>query len=346
MKNQKKPSRFALSLMYSALVFIILAITMIIVSFVFVVLVRFGVFENIFALSMSNIILLLGLTSVIIGTLITFITSKIPLHPINSIINTMDSLASGDYTARIHLGNFPVSRELEESINTMAQELENTEMLRSDFINNFSHEFKTPIVSIAGFANLLRNKDIPEDKQKEYLAVIEDESLRLAKMATDVLNLTKIENQNILTNVSDFNLSEQLRTCVLMLEDKWSKKELDIEILMDELTVSGNEEMLKQVWLNIIDNAVKFTPQGGTLRISARQNGNVTAVTVFNSGSFIKEEDRRKIFSKFYQSDKSHSGQGNGIGLATVKKVVELHKGTVEARSDETGTEFEVRLLQ
>lgn len=344
MNDQKKPGRIALSIVYSVLVFLILAVTMLIVAVVFVVLVQLGVFENILMLSMSNMILLLALTSVVIGTIITVVTRNIPLHPINNIINTMNTLASGDYSARIRLGKFPVAKELEDSINTMAQELEHTEKLRSDFINNFSHEFKTPIVSIAGFANLLRTEDIPEDKQKEYLEVIEDEAHRLAKMATDVLNLTKIENQIILTNVTDFNLSEQLRTCVLMLEDKWLKKELDIEILFDEYTVNGNEELLKQVWINIIDNAIKFTPEGGMLKISASQTDTETKVSVFNTGSYIRKEDYVRIFSKFYQADTSHSGEGNGIGLATVKTIIQLHKGKIDVNSDDSGTEFVVTL--
>lgn len=149
----------------------------------------------------------------------------------------------------------------------MAEELENTQMLRSDFINNFSHEFKTPIVSIAGFAKLLRRGNLTDAQKEEYLAIIEEESLRLAAMATNVMNLTKVENQTILTDLTTFNLSEQIRACVLLLEEKWSRKELDLDLEFPEYTIRANEELLKQVWINLLDNAIKYSPNYGEIGV-------------------------------------------------------------------------------
>ena len=160
-------------------------------------------------------------------------------------------------------------------------------MLRSDFINNFSHEFKTPIVSIAGFAKLLRRGNLTEEQRAEYLSVIEEESLRLSALANNVLSLTRVENQTILTDISEFNLSEQIRGAVLLLADKWTAKDLNIDLGFDECLVCANYELLKQVWINLLDNAVKFSPQNGTVTVEMTETDRSVTVTVTNSGRDI-----------------------------------------------------------
>jgi signal transduction histidine kinase len=260
----------------------------------------------------------------------------------------MNRLADGDYQARLEyrgkLGRLPVVREIADSFNKMAAELENTELLRSDFINNFSHEFKTPIVSIAGFAKLLKKGTLTEEQRLLYLDAIEEESLRLSCMATNVLNLNKVESQSILTDLSRFNLSEQIRSVVLLTEEKWVEKNLDLQPEFDEYAIEANEEMLKQVWINLLDNAVKFTPRCGTVGISIREESDSIAVTVRNTGKEIPAEARDKIFHKFYQGEESHTHEGNGIGLAIVKRVVDLHGGAVTVESENGLTAFTVTL--
>ena len=264
------------------------------------------------------------------------------------LIQQINRLAAGDYSARLRFGrafsSLPGMISLAESFNKMATELQSTEMLRHDFINNFSHEFKTPIVSIAGFAKLLRRGGLTEPQKEEYLAIIEEESLRLADMATNVLNLTKIENQTILTNVSSVDLSEQIRACILLLESKWTAKNIGFRIDFDEFEITANEELLKHVWINLLDNAIKFSPDSGIIEITIVRDGRYISVRITNNGEKIPGEALGKIFKKFYQADESHSSQGNGIGLAVVKKVVELHKGTVAAESSDSITAFTVKL--
>ena len=229
-KSDEHKQRFTLTLLFSFVVFIILVITIAIVNIIVIILARFDFFtSNPFDLSVIDFVLvLITIASLAIGTLISVLLGKIPLKPFNTMINGLNRLAKGDYKTRIKFGKLlrhhPAMNELTNSFNKLAEELDNTEMLRSDFINNFSHEFKTPIVSIAGFAKLLKRGKLTQEQQVEYLNVIEEESLRLADMATNVLNMTKVENQNILAEISKFNLSEQLRNCVLLLERKWSKK--------------------------------------------------------------------------------------------------------------------------
>ena len=268
-----------------------------------------------------------------IGALVAVLASKVPLRPIREMMDGMDKLASGDFHTRISPGPimsaYPHFVELTNSFNKMAQQLDQTEMLRSDFVNNFSHEFKTPIVSIAGFARLLRRGNLSREQQAEYLAIIEEESLRLSSMATNVLHLTRLENQTILTDVATYNLSEQLRSCVLLLEDEWGHKGLELDLEFDEFFITANEELMKQVFINLLDNAIKFSPQGGCLGVELEQNNHWTRVRVSNQGAPIPPECREKIFHKFYQVDESHAAKGNGIGLAIVKQVVKLHKGNV-----------------
>jgi signal transduction histidine kinase len=265
---------------------------------------------------------------------------------VNRLIDKMNHLASGDFKTRLQFGepicNHPTAREITESFNQMAEELEHTEMLRGDFVNNFSHEFKTPIVSVAGFAKLLKKGNLSEEQKGEYLDIIEEESLRLSEMATNVLNMTKIENQAILTDITTYNLSEQLRSCVLLLEKRWTGKKLELSLEFDEYDICASEELLKQVWINLIDNAIKYSPEYGLIVIKIREERDSYNISIANSGIEIPSEKRQKIFEKFYQADESHSSAGNGIGLSIVKSVIDLHGGQVSVDCKNGITTFHV----
>ena len=346
---EERKQRLSLTLLFTGLVFVFLLITMVFVSLIIVLLVHMDLLRTgNGALRTGTFILIIGLASIVIGTVLSATVGRYPLRPLNAIINAMNRLADGDYQARLEyqgkFGRLPVVREVADSFNKMAAELENTELLRSDFINNFSHEFKTPIVSIAGFAKLLRKGDLSDQEQEEYLGIIEAEALRLSAMATNVLNLSRVENQTILTDVTKYNLSEQLRNCVLLLENKWSPKHLELMLDFHEQTITANEKLMKQVWVNLLDNAIKFTPDYGVVEITIADDAECTVVSVINSGSEIPEASRERIFQKFYQADESHSGEGNGVGLAIVQKVVALHEGQVTVDSADGRTAFTVTL--
>ena len=350
MRNLKeRKQRLSLTLLFAGLVFLFLLLTMILIVGVILILMRHGFLKLGEGRPVtSSFLLILALISILAGTVLAGTVGRFPLRPVNGIINAMNRLAAGDFKTRLTfsgpMGNYPIAKELTESFNKMAAELESTEMLRSDFINNFSHEFKTPIVSIAGFAKLLKKGCLTPEEQTEYLNIIEDESLRLSAMATNVLNLTKVENQSILTDLAEYNLSEQLRTCVLMLEKKWNRKNLDLILNFDEYFITANEELMKQVWINLIDNAIKFTPDSGCVEITVSEEPENIIVSVMNSGSEIPAESMSRIFQKFYQADESHATEGNGIGLAIVQKVVELHGGEVSVESKKGRTAFSVTL--
>ncbi len=347
-----KQLRRKLTAFFSRTVFIVFLSAVGIAGLTVFILSRTKVFETlgetgdiglviIFIVTVAFVCLLCFITSIIIG--------NVPLKPINDLINSMNRLASGDFKTRLQFGktvaNHKTFKGISESFNKLAEELENTETLRSDFINNFSHEFKTPIVSIAGLAKLVNKGNLSEEQKKQYLTAIEEESMRLASMATNVLNLTKIENQSILTNVSSFNLSEQIRASVLLLENKWSRKEIELSIDFDEYYIEANEELLKQVWINLIDNAVKFSPIGGTVKIYIHSENDILTVSIQNSAPDISKENQDKIWNKFYQADESHASEGNGVGLAIVKKIVELHKGQASLISENETVTFNISLL-
>lgn len=296
----------------------------------------------------SQATLYLAIFIIVVGALFSFIISKLALKPINKVINKINDLASGNFASRMIpgelIGRIPCFRDLTDTFNKLANELQNTEMLRNDFINNFSHEFKTPIVSITGLARLLKKGNLTKEETEQYLTAIEEESMRLSSMATNVLNLTKIENTSVLSDVSNYNVSEQIRSCILLLENEWSKKNIEFALDFDEININANEELLKQVFINLIDNAIKFSQENEKIDICAYLKSQDFIFTITNYGTQIPENAKKKIFNKFYQGDESHSTPGNGIGLAIVKKIVQLHNGTVCVESENNSVTFIVSL--
>ena len=265
---------------------------------------------------------LLLLTSLLAGVALTVIASRVPLKPVRQLIAAINELADGNFHVRIHLDLTQEFVKLSESFNRMAQELENTELLRSDFINNFSHEFKTPIVSLRGFAKILKSDTLTREERDEYLDIIISES-----------------------NVSAFELSEEIRQAILLLETKWQKKELEWILELDEIVYSGNKDLLNQMWINLIDNAVKFSPQGGKVKIKLHADGPQVRFQIWDNGCGMDQEIIDHIFDRFYQGDLSHTAEGNGIGLTVVKRIAELHGGSVSVYSEPgIGTNFKVIL--
>ncbi len=346
--KEEQNQRLTLTLLVTAVVLAVIIIVLAIVALILFICGKMGIFEEDYPMSGTAVGVVLAIVCFVIGSAITFGLIRFPLAPVNNILSALNSLSSGDYSARLSFGKLAARisavKAIETGFNKMASELQNTELLRSDFINNFSHEFKTPIVSIAGFAKLLRRGKLTEEQQQEYLTIIEEESLRLSYMATNVLNLTKVENQIILADVEAYNLSEQLRNCVLLLENKWSAKSLEMELDFDEYTVEGNQELLKQVWINLLDNAIKFTDEFGTVKLDVKEKDGKVTASIINAGECIPPEAIPKLFNKFYQADESHASMGNGVGLAVVKKIVDLHNGTVTVQSEGHRTEFAVTL--
>lgn len=292
------------------------------------------------------VILIWIVLSITIGLLVSFCFAKIIMKPVKKIIEGMTQLADGLYDTTIDLGSRSALKELSECFNKLASELQKNEMLSIDFVNNFSHELKTPLVSINGLISLMKQPNFPEEKKMEYLNIIEEESTRLASLTTNILNLSKLESQKIVTNKEKFNLSEQIRNCVLMFEKQWEKKHLKLILDFDEYYIVGNEGLLKQVWVNLIENAMKFSYDNSNLEVDIEETDNDLIIRILNEADNINEEDINKIFTKFYQIDKNKYNSGNGIGLSLVKKIVELHNGSVNVSSKDNIITVSIRLAK
>ena len=346
-QKQNFHQRVGLPLLFSAIVFAILIISSVIIFLFGILLIRLNA-VNLIKVSKNGpmfSVLLLLLISVLVGTVVSFMISRIPLRPVHRVIDATNRLAAGDFSARLELPGPGAFSELEGSFNRMAEELGGIEMLRADFVDNFSHEFKTPIVSIKGFAEELKHDDITPEQRNEYLDIIISESSRLATLATNVLNYSRVEKQTILANRTKFDLTEQVRRCILLFETKWDQRRLNLTVELDEISLVGDEELLSQVWLNLIDNAVKFTPEGGCVEIRLEKRWNKAVFRIRDDGYGISAEAQKHVFDKFYQGDASHSAQGNGLGLSIAKRIVSLHGGTIACESQEgIGTEFSVEL--
>ncbi len=285
------------------------------------------------------------LISTAVGTMVSFVISHFPLKPVRRMIDAINRLSEGDFSVRVSLPGPPPFQELAQSFNRMAEELGGIELLRTDFVNSFSHEFKTPIVSIKGFAEELKHDDLSPEQRNEYLNIIIAEAGRLASLATNVLNLSKVEKQIILSDKQMFDLTEQIRRCILLFESKWETKRLDLSVELDEVTFSGNEDLLSQVWLNLIDNAVKFTQSGGSICIRLARMENCIRFIISDDGCGIDDEALTHIFDKFFQGDPSRAVNGNGLGLSVALRIVELHGGKLECQSQENvGSTFTVEL--
>ena len=286
------------------------------------------------------------LISILSGAAIAVGLSKIFVSPMMKLGDAMRKVAGGDFSVRLDCNSrIRDVREVYSSFNTMVKELGNTETLQTDFVSNVSHEFKTPINAIEGYASLLQDNQLTDEQKNAYIDKIIFNTRRLSDLVGNILLLSKVNNQTISLKASTFRLDEQVRQSILALESKWEKKEIEFDIDLDEIEYTGYENLLSHVWLNLIDNAVKFSPQNGQIRIRLKQLDGSVSFSIWDNGLPIPEADIDRIFNKFYQGDNSHASEGNGLGLALVRKIVSAEHGTINVSSSEdAGTEFVVVL--
>ena len=269
-------------------------------------------------------------------------------RPVRQITEAAEKIMQGDFSARvppIHGAGTDGFNQIGDAINKMAEELSGTETLRTDFIANVSHELKTPLAVMGNYATMLQTPGITEEEKKEYAKAISEAARRLAQLITNILKLSKLENQQIFPQKEEFDLGEQLCQSLLQFEDIWEQKGLNIETdIEDDVRIRSDAELLSLVWNNLISNAVKFTPDGGTIGVSLKTEGDLLVVSVSDTGCGIQPEVGQHIFEKFYQGDTSHATQGNGLGLALVKRVVDILGGEIGVRSVlGQGTTFTVK---
>lgn len=271
-------------------------------------------------------------------------------RPVKRIVSAAEQIMKGDFSVRIpslrsadKMSGFDV---IADYFNQMAEELSGTETLRTDFIANVSHELKTPLAVIQNYGTLLQQPSLSEEKRQEYAKAITNTSRRLANLITNILKMNKLETQQIYPKAETYELGEQLCEFLLAFESAWEEKDLEIETdVEEEVLVDTDAELLSLVWNNLFSNAVKFTEPGGTISLSLKAEGEFAIVRVSDTGCGISSEVGKHIFEKFYQGDTSHAAQGNGLGLALVKRVIDIVGGDISVSSEVgKGSTFTVKL--
>lgn len=260
--------------------------------------------------------------------------AKARQQKVQIIIDSMNKVAGGDYSVRIH--EKAKTKEFEimfSNFNKMVEELSSVKTMREDFVREFSHEFKTPLSSVHGFAELLAEGGLSEEDRKKFIKIIVDETDRLRKLADNTLILSKLENQQLAGDTEIIKLDGQLNESIIMLAPEWEKKSLTLSSDLQPLTVRGNRPLLMQVWVNLISNAIKFTPEGGEITVGLKVRGGRAEVTVTDNGAGIPESELAHIFDKFYRAAGAEKAEGNGLGLAICKRILDLHGGEISVKS-------------
>lgn len=290
--------------------------------------------------------IVIGIVNVVlIGGIVMGIMSKKILKPIQRLMGATQKVAGGDFSVKLETVREDEIGELTNNFNKMVGELGSTENLQKQFVDNVSHEIKTPISSIQGFAELLRDEKLSKEEREEYVNIIKEESDRLLNLSTSMLKLSKLQNQSRITNKEQINITEQIRKSISLLEPKWKEKEIVFNISMEEKYFYGDEDLLFQVWVNLIENAIKFSKQNGKINVDLKEKENWIEIKIKDNGIGMDEEEKKKIFTRFYQIDKSHSERGYGLGLAIVKRIVELSRGIIEVESQkDVGTTITIKL--
>ena len=282
---------------------------------------------------------------VILCAVLGWLMSALFFGPIARLSRAMRQVGAGDFSIRLETSSrIREVRDTYDNFNLMTQELGATEIIQTDFVSNVSHEFKTPINAIEGYATLLQSGSQSSD-QAMYVDKILLNTRRLNELVSNILLLSRVDNQAINTNRTRFRLDEQIRQAIVLLEPKWSEKELDLDVDLETLEYAGSESLLLHVWMNLIDNAIKYDPYGGLLRLRLNRRAGSIVFTVEDSGPGIAPEAQKHIFDKFYQADSSRMSEGNGLGLALVKRVLDVCGGAVHVENlPEAGCRFTVTL--
>ncbi len=327
---------------YWVIVFVVVLLSFLGVLSLMYVLEQWGIIENLSLLTLAS---LLTVSTIICGFMSYSVGRRI-LSPMVKLSQASKEVARGNFSVQIH-----DSSKMEEvqttfrNFNAMVRQLDSIATLSNDFVSNVSHEFKTPLSAVEGYATLLQDPELTQEEREEYLEQILNNSRRLTELVGDILLLAKIENNSLADAYTTFPLDEQIRQAVVLLQEQWTKKGLSFEAELDEVNICACQGLLGLVWNNLISNAIKFSHEGGLIELRLLDQTECVVCTVRDHGCGMSPEVQKRIFEKFYQGDPSHKGQGHGLGLPMVKRAVELSEGIIEVESQEAqGTTFRVIL--
>lgn len=316
---------------FSLIIFAIMTSALALIAPFFIFALNRGVFNG---LGLVITALLLYLFSTIAAVIISAIVGKRILNPIADLSNAAKRVAGGEFDVKLNENSYIAElSDLLGNFNLMVQELGNTQTLRSDFIANISHEFKTPLASIEGYAGLLRDPTLSDEERREYSDRITAATGRLSRLSENILKITRLEGQEIITNKEKFRLDEQIRKNILLFENEWVKKNIELDIDLCETLYYGNSELLGHVWSNILSNAFKFCEEGGRVSVKLIKDGGCAVCTVADNGIGMDSETLKHIFDKFYQAETTEKYRGNGLGLALASRIAQLCGGNIKAES-------------
>ena len=280
-----------------------------------------------------------------IGILLIILLVRSVVKPILKLNSVTKEVAKGNFDIQVETKSKDEIGQLTENFNKMTRELKNIDYLRKDFISNVSHEFKTPIASIQGFAKLLQSKDLSEEERQEYTSIIVEETNRLSNLSVNMLKLSKLENQEILEEANLFSLDEQIRKSILLLVYEWNEKDIEFDLELEKIEYYGNEDLLQQVWINLISNSIRYSKANSKINISLEKTPTNIEIKIRDEGIGISQEAIGRIFEKFYQEDKSHNSTGNGLGLPLVQTILKIYDANINVESEiNKGTTFTIQL--
>ena len=288
---------------------------------------------------------ILLIISSVVGVGISFLLAKILTKPLQKLQNASEEISKGNFDVAIEPSKNPVLNDLIEDFNKMARELKSIETLKSDFISNVSHEFKTPLAVIQSYSKALRRKDLDDETRKKYEKVLDNNIKKLTNLTSNILNLSKIENQQMVIDKTNFLLDEQIRQSILTLEPEWSAKNIEFDLNLTKTIYNGSKELMSQVWQNLIGNAIKFSHDSGKISISIKKERGKIVVTITDEGIGMSEETLNHMYEKFFQGDNSRASVGNGLGLSLVSRIIAISEGEISATSKlGEGTTFTIIL--
>lgn len=343
----KRKNRSRLWLYFVLFVFIVIIISFFAITYAWQLLYKYGVIKA-YHVHPKIPFIAVGFGSIFLGVTIALFVGKLFIKPIENISDAINELSKGNFDVRVsEKASINEISHMAKAFNKMVYALSQVETLQNDFVTNVSHEFKTPISSIEGYATLLQNKNLSPQTRDRYVQKILYNTKKLSGLSENILLLSKIENQQKTIEKNTYRLDEQLRKCVLSLESKWSEKNISFDMNLKKVDFYGCEPLLERVWSNILDNAIKHSSNDSEIHVFLFKQPSSVTVIISDDGEGMSQETQNHIFDKFYQGDKSHTAEGNGLGLALVKRIVELSNGSVSVESKiGKGATFTVSLPQ
>lgn len=344
MKNKKEKKRISLYV-YLTLSFLAILIAVLLINFIY-----FGFINHAFLAEkgiskeainrekVKNIISSFKIATIYslgIGVSLILIMASHIINPLRKITEATKKVATGNLKVKVDVDRKDEIGELAQNFNIMVDELNSIEYLRKDFISNISHELKTPIASIQGFTKLLADDNLSKEEKDEYINIILEETQRLSNLSSNMLKLSKLEKQEIVTNKTEYRLDNQIRKAIIMLDEKINNKKIKISLDSSEVSIYEDEDLIMEIWINLINNAIKYSNENGEIKIKVIEEENDVKVSIKDEGIGIPKDKQERIFEKFYQVENSRAGEGSGLGLAIVKRIVDLIKGEIEVESKE-----------